>query len=319
MGSRVGFTTDVGVAEPAGGAIATLDEHRKPKPALVGLAIAGWATFAVQWIVVLVIILGRGGTPNNITVAQAQPAPRPAVTNPAPPPAPEIPAPKAQAPTPKPQTTTPPKATPQPAVPNIVDKPKTTPPPKPVVVDKSNPLLNPTPNVMNVELQPGHTAVLFDAVDRSKYWYNNARKALIAGLSHQGSGQTISLFAVSDGKVIAYPKNPFTPSPARRAALTTFLDPIEPIGKGGLGASLDAAVASGAKEVVFVTGRSTGWGAYLETLKKKLNSGDRTVKLHIVQMGEESPELKTFIEGENEGEYQQVWFKPLEAWLKAAE
>ncbi|MEM6856189.1 MAG: hypothetical protein AAF593_17450, partial [Planctomycetota bacterium] len=76
MGTRVGFTTDTGLAEPAGGAVMAM--HRpKPKPALVGLAIAGWLTFAVQWIFVIVLILGRGGGTNNVTVAQANTANRP--------------------------------------------------------------------------------------------------------------------------------------------------------------------------------------------------------------------------------------------------
>lgn len=316
MGTRVGFTTDVGVAEPAGGAIGVLPP-RKPKPALVGLAIAGWATFVVQWIVVLVIILGRGGAASHVTVAQAQPASRPAVTDPAPakaPPVADLPTAQPQTPkAPPTNTNTPPKPTPTP-------KPTVTPPPAPAaVVDKSNPFLNPTPNVLNVELQPGHTAVIFDSIERSKNWFDHARAALIAGLVHPGSGQTVSLYVVSDGKVIPYGRNPFTPAPARRTALTNFLDPMNPVGKGGLGASLDAAIGSGAKQVIFVTGRSTGWGAYLDTLKGKLNPNGRSVKLHIVQMGEASPELQGFIEGDNEGEYKQIWFKQLENWRKAAE
>ncbi|MEO0515223.1 MAG: hypothetical protein AAF086_08015, partial [Planctomycetota bacterium] len=111
-GTRAGFTTNVGVAEPAGGAIVSMPQRGKPKPMLVGLAIAGWATFAVEWIVVLVIILGRSGGANNIAVSHAQTADRPAISAPAttPPRTTATPTP------PRTTTTTPPRvATPTPA------------------------------------------------------------------------------------------------------------------------------------------------------------------------------------------------------------
>ncbi|MEO1237960.1 MAG: hypothetical protein AAFX76_14340, partial [Planctomycetota bacterium] len=62
VGAHPAFTTERADTAPAGGALMAMPMSRKPRPALVGLAIAGWATFAVQWVLVIVIILGRGDT-----------------------------------------------------------------------------------------------------------------------------------------------------------------------------------------------------------------------------------------------------------------
>lgn len=308
MGTRAGFTTDLGVAEPAGGAVMAM-AHRKPQPVLVGLAIAGWATFAVQWIFVIVLILGRGGSTSNVSVAQAEV--RPPATN--------------QATTPTPRTTTPPRTTTT-TPPRTTtaapprNTPTTTTPPRPAVVDNNNPFLALTPNALGVPLNPGHTAILLDAVDRSSAWFNEGKAALISGLTRSGNGQTVSLFTIRDGEIGQFANNPFTPAFARLSPLTSFLNPLTTQGSRGLGNGLDAAIASGASEVIFITSRSTNWGGYLGTLKSKLNPNGRQVTLHVLQVGDESAELRGFVEGgDNNGRYTRITPQQLKAWRTAAQ
>ncbi len=299
MGTRTGFTTNVGVAEPAGGAMVTM-ARSKPKPMLVGLAIAGWATFAVEWIVVLVIILGRGGGANNVTVAQA--ADRPAITNTTP---------RATATTPS-ATATPPRTTTNPP-------PTTTPTrARPAVIDNNNPFLALAPNALGMTLNPGHTAVLLDAVDRSSAWFDDGKAALIAGLTRPSTGQTVSLFTIRDGAIGTFDSNPFAPAPAQLSPLTRFLNPITPLGSRGLGSGLDAAIASGAQELIFITSRATNWSGYLPTLKDKLNPSGRKVTLHFLQLGDNSPELRSFVEArDNGGRYTLITPEQLKAWRSA--
>ncbi|MEM9916052.1 MAG: hypothetical protein AAF911_13945 [Planctomycetota bacterium] len=324
MGTRVGFTTDTGIAEPAGGAVMAM--HRpKPKPALVGLAIAGWATFAVQWIVVLVIILGRGGGTNNVTVAQANTANRPvpqAAT-----PAPQNPAPRTTTTTTTPRnTTTTPRnttTTPRATTPTPTPSPRATnpnPTPAPAAADRNNPFLALSPNALGMSLNPGHTAILLDAVDRSSEWFDDGKAGLIAGLTRPGNGQTISLFTIRDGQVGRFANNPFTPAPARLSPLTRFFNPITTQGSRGLGTGLDAAIQSGADEVIFITSRSTNWGGYLNTLESKLNTDGGKVKLHIVQVGDVSTELRGFVQGnKNNGRYTRITPQQLQTWRSAAQ
>lgn len=292
MGTRAGFTTNVGVAEPAGGAIMTMPRS-KPKPMLVGLAIAGWATFAVQWVIILVIVLGRSGGATQVAVAQAETPTRSAATTPAPRTANPPVAPRTSTPTPR--------------------------PPAPAVVDQNNPFLALSPNALGMRLNSGHTAILFDAIDRSSAWFSDGKAGLIAGLTRPATGQTVSLFTIRDGEISAFNNNPFVPAPARLSPLTRFLNPLTAAGSGGLGNGLDTAIASGAQEVVFITSRSTNWSGYLDTLKNKLNPNGRKVTLHVLQVGDASADLRGFVESSgNNGRYTRITPQQLKTWRNAA-
>ncbi|MEM8737954.1 MAG: hypothetical protein AAGG38_05675 [Planctomycetota bacterium] len=291
-GTRAGFSTmqAPGNTEPAGGPLMSLPAARKPRPALVALAIAGWATFVVQWVLIVVIIVGRGDQPR---VAAAESAPPRVAANPSPVGAGPAPAP-ANRPTPTPA----PAPTPR--------------------IDASNPFQMLDANALGMPLNSGHTAVLLDAVDRSKAWFDDAKAALLAGLTRPTGNRRASLVLIRDGKTLTYNNRIFNPNPNQLTPLRRFLDPVTPAGSRGLGAGLDAAIGSGANEVVFITSRSTNWSAYLSTLERKLQPSGRRVTLHVVQMGDPSPELRAFVEGANGGRYTVLSAEQLDTWRKAA-
>ncbi|MEM9883249.1 MAG: hypothetical protein AAF800_10065 [Planctomycetota bacterium] len=310
-GSRTGtaaaavpqFTTDGGGAEPALAHLAAPPPRPKPRPALVGLAVAGWATFAVEWVFVIVIVLGRGTPPPVVeaapaTASAARPTPRVQTTTT--PPRPETTRPAA-APPPRPAATapTPPAATP---------------------ADPNNIFTMRRPHVLGLPLENGHTAVLFDAIERSEPWFDDGKAALKAGLTRSGNNQArVSLVTTRNKRVSRLGDAPLTPAPARLGELSRFLDPLTPAGSGGLGDALDAAVATGADRVVFVTSRSDHWGGYLGTLKGKLSPAGRTVRLDVVQIGEVSSELRGFVEQQPGGRYRLLTPQRIAGWRQAAE
>lgn len=293
-----GFTTAHGQAAPAAGQIASLPTHHKTRPMLVGLAIAGWATFAVEWVIVLVIIVGRTGGGPNVAGAYDQTPPPPRATTPAP------------------RTTTPPTPT---TTPRTTTPPRPTPSPPPAAANTDNPLLMSTPNALGMTLNAGHTAVLLDAVDKSSDWFDDGKAALTAGLTKNASGQTVSLFTIRDGVIGEFNGNPFAPGPARRTPLNQFLDPLDTKGSSGLGNGVDAAVGSGAKEIIFITSRSTNWSGYLSTLERKLQPSSGRVTFHVVQVGDASAELQAFVQGVNSGRYTRITPSQLKTWRAAAD
>ncbi|MEM7627430.1 MAG: permease prefix domain 1-containing protein [Planctomycetota bacterium] len=160
------------------------------------------------------------------------------------------------------------------------------------------------PNVLGMTLNPGHTAVILDAGNTAGPWLDGAKAALIRGLTQSGSSEHVgSLFAIQASGVIALDGQPFTPGPELSTPLTRFLEPVAAKGRGGLGVSLDAALADGVDEIILITSRANGWGGYLPTLQRKLRTDDKRVTLHVVQLGEPSAELQRFVEGRNGGRY----------------
>ncbi|MEM6458856.1 MAG: hypothetical protein AAF710_05635 [Planctomycetota bacterium] len=313
-GSRAGtaaavipqFTTEGGGAEPALGHLAAPPPRPKARPALVGLAVAGWATFAVEWVVVIVIVLGRG---TSAPVVEAAPAT--AYNN-------NVPAARAATPTPTPRTET--ATTTTPARPETARPAASIPPPAATPTDPNNIFTMRRPNVLGLPLENGHTAVLFDAIERSAPWFDDGKAALKAGLARSGNSQArVSLVATRNKQIRTLGDSPLTPAPARLGDLTRFLDPLTPAGSGGLGDALDAAVATGADRVVFVTSRSDHWGGYLNTLKGKLSPDGRTVRLDVVQIGDVSNELRGFVEQQPGGRYRLLTPQRLADWRKAAD
>lgn len=306
MGTRAGFTTDYGMGESTAGVVMPLP-GRKPQPMLVGLAIAGWATFAVQWIFVIVLIIGRGGSPNTVTVAQADTTP-PRTSPPAsqpitrPPTSAVTPTPTQRpAPSTRPATVTP---TPQPVTP---------------AADPNNPFLALRPNALGMDLNSGHTVILIDAVQQSSGWLDDGKAALIAGLTRPARGQTASLLTIRDGEIDAYSGNPLIPGSGQLTGLARFFNPLDTQGKGGLGAGLDAAVATGADEIIFLTSRASRWGGYLETVERKLTPDGRRVKLSVVSIGGASEDLREFVRApRNGGRFTQISPQQLKAWRDAA-
>lgn len=298
---------------------------------MISLACAGWGTFVLLWVFVITIIINRGDTGNTVLAQTAHVTPPPATS-----PGPVTPQANTSAqvptptPNPSPRTATPP--TPQPANPTTPTPTATTPTPTPTVTPPA-PAPTPTPpppalseknpfgisraNVLGFQINPGHTAVLLDAIERSQGWMDDGKAALISGLTRPDVSRRVSLVTTSDGQVQAMPTNPFSPGASKFTPLNNFLRPVKAVGKGGLGAGLTAAIDTGADEVVFITSRSGGWGGYLNTLRGmlKMNSGS-PVKLHIIQIGESNNALRQFVENECQGTYLLLSEDQLRTWRR---
>lgn len=290
-----------------------LPPRRPASPVLIGVACAGWAAFVIQWVLVITLMINRGDTANT-ALAQAPAAPAPASSAPATntpqanQPA-QVPANPAPAVTPTPTTTT--NTTPAPAPTPVAPTPAA-----PVLSD-NNPFGMTRANVLGFELNRGHTVVLFDAIAKSEGWLDDGKAALMSGLTRPASSRRVSLVTTSGGRVQTMLASPFAPGAGRFTPLNQFLRPVEAIGKGGLGAGLDAALDTGADEVVFITSRSTGWGGYLTTLRSKLKmESGSPVKLHIIQIGDPDNDLRRFVENENKGTYLLLTEDQLRTWRR---
>ena len=271
----------------------------KASPALVGLAIAGWATFAVQWVVVLVIVLGRGSnlTATNAAAPTASPRHYTRPTNTAS-------ADDRRRPTSSAGTSA--------ATPAAAGRPAD-------ATDPGNPLQMPQANVLGLPLEADHTVVLLDAIQISEDWLDDAKATLLRGLSRPANGRQVSLLISRDGQATALPDNPFTPAANQLSNLAGFLNPVTASGSGGLADSIDAAVASDATQMIFITSRATGWGSWLGTLDGKLTSGDGRVTLHIVQIGEVNQDLQNYITSSpNNGNYLHLQPAQLRQWRSDA-
>ncbi len=268
----------------------------KASPALVGLAIAGWTTFAVQWIVILVIVLGRG------TVSSTNAA-----------------APYATArTTPASDTTSSTAANPRSTAPDTTGRSTpaaTTPPPR----SSDNPLLMNQPNVLGLPLSADHTAILLDAIEISSPWLDDVKPALLAGLTQSAGNRRVSLLYSREGAPTALSANPFTPATNRLSTLTRFLNPVSASGRGGLSDSIEAAVDTRADDMIFITSRTSGWGGWLGTLDAKLTANNSRVRLHVIQIGEANDALKGYVESApNNGTYLNLQPAQLQQWRSAA-
>jgi len=254
-------------------------------PALKWLAIGGWATFAAEWLLMLLVLtslVSRGGRVNaeaapvaapQAPVVRAPAAPAPALT---PAPAPSATAPVATTPGPTP-TATPPAAT-------------------------------TGPDVLGLNPGPGHTVVLLDAIERSEPWLDRAKGKLIEGLTRPGpAGATFSVAVMNDGNGHGLINRPLTYGPAAAAPLGKALDPLGATGSGGLSAGLEAAGKLGADQIVFITSRDSKWGGAVSFLEKKLLVNGKRIRLHVVQVNDQPvSELRAFVTGANGGQYLQV-------------
>ncbi|MEL7089330.1 MAG: hypothetical protein AAGL98_12970 [Planctomycetota bacterium] len=174
-------------------------------------------------------------------------------------------------------------------------------------------------NALGFELNRGHTAVLLDAIAKSEGWLDDGKAALMAGLTRPASARRVSLIATANGQTSAMLASPFVPGAARFSPLNQFLRPLQARGRGGLGASLNAAIDTGADEVVFITSRSTGWAGYLGTLHGmlKMDSG-APVTFHVIQIGEPDNDLRRFVENDNGGTYRLLTEDQLRTWRRAS-
>jgi hypothetical protein len=171
------------------------------------------------------------------------------------------------------------------------------------------------PNVLGQPLPAGHTAVLLDAIQISSPWLNDAKAALLSGLTRNSPrDRTVSLVVSRDGSTTRFDANPFSPAPARLSPLSSFLGPLNASGRGGLSSSLDAAVETGADQVIFITSRASGWKGYLNTLRTKLSPGNRRVTLHVIQVGETNDDLRAFVQGANGGTYTHLTADQIAGW-----
>jgi len=285
-GTRVGMSAPGAVRPAPRPAAFEIAPARPPAhPALKWLAIGGWATFAAEWLLMLLVLtslVSRGGRVNaeaapvaapQAPVVRAPAAPAPALT---PAPAPSATAPVATTPGPTP-TATPPAAT-------------------------------TGPDVLGLNPGPGHTVVLLDAIERSEPWLDRAKGKLIEGLTRPGpAGATFSVAVMNDGNGHGLINRPLTYGPAAAAPLGKALDPLGATGSGGLSAGLEAAGKLGADQIVFITSRDSKWGGAVSFLEKKLLVNGKRIRLHVVQVNDQPvSELRAFVTGANGGQYLQV-------------
>ena len=279
---------------PTTASLAQAAPRSRTSPTLVGLAIAGWATFAVQWVIVLVIVLGRGSTLSSTNAAAPVASPR------------EYTRPTNTADTDRQRPTS-----------NANAAAST--PAADADADPNNPLQMPQANVLGLPLDADHTAVLLDAIQISSAWLDDAKTTLLAGLSRPANGRRVSLLISRDGQATPLPANPFTPAANRLSSLAGFLNPVTASGSGGLSNSIDAAIDSGATEMIFITSRATGWGSWLGTLDGKLTAGNNRIKLHVIQIGEINDDLRGYVTSPpNNGTYLSLQPDQLRQWRTAA-
>ena len=279
VGSRSGAPRAAG--GPAGGPAALdLPSARAPAhPALKWLAIGGWATFAVEWLLMLLVLtslVSRGGREGAEAAPAAAPVP-PVVRTPA-------------TPTRNPAST-PTATTPAAVVPTTIP------------TAAAN-----VPNVLGLDPGAGHTVIVLDAIEKSGPWLNQAKAKLIEGLSRPGpAGATFSLVTINDNGGRGLINRPLSYGPAAAEGLRKALDPLQAKGTRGLGAGLDAAGKLGADQVVFITSRDTKWGGAVPFLEQKLSVGGKRIRLDVVQVNDQPvSELRAFVTGSNGGKYLQV-------------
>lgn len=247
---------------------------------LKGLAIAGWITFAVEWMVVILVVTSLLGqerrveadaAPQRVAATPRTPARTPAAVQ-----------------TPAPRTVTPTRVTPsRPAV---------------GVAGSAG------ANVLGMTLSPGHTVVLLDAVEQSGPWLSRAKAKLITGLSQSGpAGATFSVAVINNNSGRSLTNRRLTYGPAAAGPLRTALTPLQIKGTKGLGTGLDTATKLGADQVIFITSRSTKWGPAVPFLQSKLNANGKRVRLDVVQVNNQAvAELRAFVTGANKGQYRVV-------------
>lgn len=278
-GTRVGMpAAGAGRTAPRPAAFEIAPARPPAHPALKWLAIGGWATFAAEWLLMLLVLtslVSRGGRVNADAAPVAAPPP-PVVR------APANPAPATVASTPAPTTPSPTPATP--------------------------PAVTGGPRVLGLDPGGGHTVIVLDAIEKSGPWLDRAKAKLIAGLSRPGpAGATFSIAVINDNDGRGLINRPLTYGPAAEAPLRKALDPLQVKGTKGLGAGLETAGKLGADQVVFITSRDSKWGGAVPFLEQKLSVNGKRIRLHVVQVNNQPVnELRAFVTGANGGQYLQV-------------
>lgn len=237
------------------------------------LAIGGWGTFAVEWLVMLLVLtslVGQGGR----VKAEA--------------------APQREA-----------KATPPTSAQSATPTPRTATPAAPVVAPSAT---SAKANVLGMTLSRGHTVVLVDAVEQSRPWMNQAKAKLIAGLSQPGlPGATFSIAVINNNSGRSLTNERLTYGPAVAGKLRSALNPLQIKGTKGLGTGLDTAGKLGADQIIFITSRNQRWGAYVTFLEGKLSLNGKRIRLDVVQVNDKaSTDLQKYITGANNGQYRVV-------------
>ena len=264
-------------------------------PAIKWLAIGGWGTFVAEWLMMMLVLTNLVGSDGHRDTEAAPPAPRATVTPPVTPPA----------------TTTRSATPPRTAV---------TPPPAAVTPSANvTPFTDPRANVMGLNVDPGHTVVLLDAIERSAPWFDDAKAALVAGLSKPGpGGATFSFAVVNDNNGRALIPRPLAYGPAAAGPLRDNLTPLQIKGTKGFWNGFDAANALKPDQIVFITARATSWPAVIPSFESRLRVDGKRVRLNVIQVGPAVPELKAFVTGANGGRYEQFAPAQLDTWRKAA-
>jgi hypothetical protein len=172
-------------------------------------------------------------------------------------------------------------------------------------------------NLLGQPLPGQHTAVLLDAIEISGPWLTDVKAALVLGLSQSAEpGQRVSLLYSRDGNATVMDASPFTPAGARLSGLSRFFNGVDAAGRGGLTASLTAAVETGATDLVFITSRASGWAGYLSRLEQMLTAQQR-VRLHVIQIGDTNDDLRAFVRGANGGTYTNLTAEQIQNWRNA--
>ncbi len=240
-------------------------------PAIKWLAIGGWATFAVEWFLMLMILTTTVAGSGSRAGADAAPTPQAAAA---------------------------------PSAASTVRSPASSSVRNPVAAPAAPSPVN-GPSVLGLAPGKGHTVILLDAIEKSRPWFDRAKAKLIAGLSRPGpAGATFSVAVINNNggrglinRAVEYGTPAVNP-------LRKTLPPLKVSGSKGLGDGLDAAIKLGAERVIFVTPRENGWSGALTFLEQKLSSGGKRIPLDVVQVSNlPVNDLRAFVTGANGGQY----------------
>ena len=133
------------------------------------------------------------------------------------------------------------------------------------------------------------TAILVDAADLSQPWLRSMHDLLVNRLSQPGG--PASLYYLSGGKVQAFSGNPFDRGPDRAGEIAVFQRSIRPQGRSGFWSGLDALLASGQPNVIFVTGRSE-FASSADRLVRDIQAANDVKQFVFIQVGDKSDDLQ---------------------------
>ena len=158
-----------------------------------------------------------------------------------------------------------------------------------------------------------HTAIFVDAGDLSREWFGLFQESLQETLQRQSAAR-VSLFYLSDGRVIEPSRQEIQPGRLLAAAVRDMDRNVNPVGKTGFWDATEAVVASGAEHVILVTAR-TKWSRSVEGLTARLKRGERPISFDVISFGGNNRDLREVAENFS-GSLKVVEPADLRRWLR---